>query len=167
MAKYTKALVNEICDELATGKHSIADTCKKVGITKETFYQWIKNKPDFSDQIKDAENKRRGSLSEMAKSGLAKLLDIHEYEEVITEYENDKDGKPVIKKQKRVKKKIMPNANAVIFALTNLEAEVWKNRQNTDLTNKGGKFEASSPFLQVIMNSSKNKSDSEDGREGS
>lgn len=157
MAKYSKALVKEICDLLATGEFTIADTCKKLGIVKDTFYRWIKEKSDFSDAIKAAEEKRRSSFAEMAKSGLAKLLDVHEYEEVTTEYENDKEGRPVIKKQKRVKKKVMPSAPAVIFALTNLDSDNFKNRQQTDLTNKGEKFDGGSPFMQIIMNASKKK----------
>lgn len=165
--KYNKTLVSEICELLATGKYTIADTCKKVGLSETQFYVWKKNKPQFAEEVKKAEASRLVSFKEMATSGLAKLLDIHEFEEVSTEYENDNEGKPLIKKQKRVKKKIMPNPAAVIFALTNLDPDNWKNRQHTDLTNKGGKFESASPFMQVIMNSSKNKSEGDDGREDS
>ena len=132
MAKYSKGLVKTICAELATGNLTIADVCKKVGISEATFYYWKTTKPEFLEAYKEAEQLRLESFKEMAKSGLAKLLDIHEYEEVTTEYENDKKGKPIIKSQKRVKKKIMPSATAVMFALTNREPENWKNRQSID-----------------------------------
>lgn len=157
MAKYTKALVKEICDLLATGKHTIADTCTIVGISEAIFYRWKIDKVEFLEAVKKAEAGRLVAFKEMAVSGLATLLSVHEFEEVSTEYENDKDGKPVIKKQKRVKKKIMPNPTAVIFTLTNLDSENWKNRQQTDLTNKGDKFDGGSPFMQIIMNASKKK----------
>ncbi|WP_293925442.1 helix-turn-helix domain-containing protein [Sphingobacterium sp. UBA6320] len=157
MAKYNKTLVSELCDLLSTGKYTIADSCKIVGLSETQFYKWKKDKADFAEAIKKAESSRLVSFKEMATSGLAKLLDVHEYEEVSTEYENDKEGKPVIKRQKRVKKKIMPNPTAVIFTLTNLDSENWKNRQQTDLTNKGDKFDGGSPFMSVIMNASKKK----------
>jgi len=132
MAKYSKRLVKRICDELATGNHTIADVCKKVGIDESTYYDWKNKKPEFSEAVKEAEAKRLEAFADMARSGLAKLLDTHEYEEVTTEYENDKTGKPVIKMQKRTKKKIMPNPTAVIFTLTNRDSENWKNRQNIE-----------------------------------
>src|SRR5690606_3953966 len=137
--KYNKKLVNRICELLASGKYSIEDTCTMVGISKGIFYIWKDKKPEFAEAIEQAETKRLDQYKEMAISGLAKLLDIHEYEEVSTEYENDKKGNPIIKSQKRVKKKIMPNPTAVIFTLTNRDNENWKNRQNTDVTSKGDK----------------------------
>jgi transposase len=39
--------------------------CDYAGITRETFYQWLNNKPDFSDAVKDAEGK--GALGWLAK----------------------------------------------------------------------------------------------------
>ncbi len=151
--KYSAKIVKEICEILASGKHSVEDTCLKVGISKVTFYNWKKTKPKFLEAVEEAEVRRLSAYKEMAISGLAKLLDIHEYEEVTTEYENDKEGKPKIKAQKRVLKKIMPNPAAVIFTLTNRDSENWKNRQ--DHTTKGEKIENTSPFMQVIMQASK------------
>src|SRR5690606_35825792 len=118
------------------------DTCTMVGIGDSTFYYWRSKKPEFAAMLQEAEAERLEQYKEMAISGLAKLLDIHEYEEVTTEYENDKQGKPQIKAQKRVKKKIMPNPTAVIFTLTNRDSENWKNRQNH--TTKGEKIENTS-----------------------
>lgn len=135
--KYSTKLVKELCEILASGKHSIEDSCTKVGITRMTFYNWKKSKPKFLKAVEEAEAERLEQYKEMAISGLAKLLDMHEYEEVTTEYENDKKGNPKVKSQKRVKKKIMPNPAAVIFTLTNRDNENWKNRLNTDLTTKG------------------------------
>ncbi len=138
--KYTKKLVKQLCDELATGKHTIADTCKKVGVSEATFYHWKEHKPEFLEAVKSAEQKRLLAFKEMATSGLAKLLDVHEYEEVHTDYENGQDGKPKIKAQKRVKKFTMPNPAAVIFTLTNRDPANWQNRQNVDHTSNGKGF---------------------------
>lgn len=157
MAKYSKGLVKRICDELATGNHTIADVCTMNGITETTFYDWKAKKPEFSEAIKEAETKRLAAFANMARSGLAKLLDIHEYEEVTTEYENDKKGKPIIKSQKRVKKKIMPNPTAVIFTLTNREPNDWKNRQSIDAK---GNINHTLSFGDFLMQTS---SDDKDG----
>ena len=145
--KYCQELVDRICDELATGKHTIADTCKKVGISESQYYTWKQEKSEFSEAIKRAERSRLTSLKEMAMSGLAKLLNTHEYEEVTTEYENEGE-KPKIVKQKRVKKIIMPNPTAVIFTLTNQESENWKNRQNIEAK---GDFNHSLSFGDFLM----------------
>lgn len=58
--KYTKETVKEICDNLKLGL-TIKDVCEYVGINPDTFFDWQKNKPDFSDRIKRAqmECKRR------------------------------------------------------------------------------------------------------------
>lgn len=162
MAKYSKKLVKLICDELATGNHTIADVCIKVGITETTFYDWKKKKPEFSESLKEVEAKRLEAFANMARSGLAKLLDIHEYEEVTTEFENDKQGKPVIKFQKRTKKKIMPNPTAVIFTLTNRDPENWKNRQSIDAK---GDFKHSVSFGDFLMQTSTDDDSSEEGDE--
>lgn len=138
--KYSKKLVKTICDELATGNNTIADTCKKVGISEATFYHWKNTKLEFSEALKSVEGLRLEKFKDMAKSGLAKLLDMHKYEEVTTEYTSDKEGKPVIKNQKKTTKFIMPSATAVIFTLTNREPEEWKHKEHHDHTSNGKGF---------------------------
>ena len=54
--KYSPEIVKKICDLLKMGNY-IHTACDCVGISKDTFYDWIKNKPDFSDAIKEAEAK--------------------------------------------------------------------------------------------------------------
>lgn len=158
---YSKKLVALICEDLATGNHTIADVCKRVGISEATYYRWQQEKEEFREAIKSAESKRLEAFKEMAKSGLAKLLDIHEYEEVTTEYENNKDGKPVVKMQKRTKKKIMPSTAAVIFALTNRDSENWKNRQSIEAK---GDFNHNIGFGDFLMDVNTDE-DSEEGGE--
>lgn len=148
--KYSKSLVKEICDLLATGQFTIADTCTKVGITESTFYYWKEKKSEFLEAVKAAEKKRLESFGQMALSGLATLLVKHEFEEVHTEYENDKNGKPKVKGQKRVKKQVMPNTTAVIFTLTNRIPEDWKHQSNIDHTTKGESMNKG--FYDAIMN---------------
>jgi hypothetical protein len=53
--KYSSEMVDEICKYLRAG-NNISDTCSLVGINDDTFYDWKKNKPEFSDALKKAEN---------------------------------------------------------------------------------------------------------------
>lgn len=139
MAKYNEEIVNKICNLLATGDHRIIDVCKQVGISETTFYEWKESKKEFSEALKKAEEQRLSQFKDMARSGLAKILDVYEYEEVHTEYKTDDKGAQVIKSKKVVTKKVMPNSTAVIFALCNRDSENFKNIQkvNMDVTSKG------------------------------
>ena len=50
-----------------------------------------------------------------------------------------KDGNPVIKEQKNVKKHIAADTAAIIFTLTNCDPDNWKNRHSSEITGKNGK----------------------------
>lgn len=52
--KYRKDMCQIAKDSLAQGFSKEA-TAGKLGITKETLYQWVANKVDFSDAIKEGE----------------------------------------------------------------------------------------------------------------
>ena len=53
----SKGKFNDVKDDIISyireGDSNIL-ACKKVGISKETFYTWINDKPDFSDSLKKA-----------------------------------------------------------------------------------------------------------------
>lgn len=131
--KLNKETVDKFIELYATGKQSIQDICEAVGIDRSTFYAWKKNKA-FGKKLSDAHTKRLDAIGEMALSGMVILLSKHEYEEVTVEYIEDKNGKPKIKSQKKVKKFIMPNPAMVALALTNRQAVDWKNKQSIDTT---------------------------------
>jgi len=52
--KYTPQRVNKIKEALEKGL-SVTGVCGLVGISRETFYHWIKTKPDFSDMVTEAQ----------------------------------------------------------------------------------------------------------------
>ena len=139
MAKYSKQIVDKICELIASGDYRIVDVCKKTGIHHDTYYDWKANKPEFSERLKKAEEERLEAFKSMARSGLAKLLDVFEYEEEQIEYVDDpKDsGKTKIKSRKVTKKFIMPNPTAVIFALTNRDPASFKHLKYIDHTSEG------------------------------
>ncbi len=50
--KYSSEKTDEICKYLETGM-SREDSWTLADINKDTFYDWMKKKSDFSDSIKD------------------------------------------------------------------------------------------------------------------
>jgi len=133
MAKYTIEKAKQIAELLATGENKIIDICKQVGIAEPTYYEWKKSKPKFLELLKEAEVERVSSFKGMARSGLAKLIDVYEYEEEHIEYKVDAIGNQVIRNRKLIKKRMMPNSAAVIFTLCNLDPENFKNIQKVDV----------------------------------
>jgi AcrR family transcriptional regulator len=56
--------VKRLVDAVALGATNEL-ACYYAGISHETFYQWLRNKPDFFEAIKEAE--ARGAVSRLAK----------------------------------------------------------------------------------------------------
>jgi len=56
MMKYDKDIVNRICTLIREDSYTIAEICQLVGINEDTFYEWKRKKPEFSDSIKKAQN---------------------------------------------------------------------------------------------------------------
>jgi hypothetical protein len=54
--KYTPELVKQLIKYIEVGNY-VKTACEAVGISEETFYSWIKDKPEFSESIKKAEAK--------------------------------------------------------------------------------------------------------------
>lgn len=138
MAKYEKVSA-DVLNFIARG-YSNKDAAEKAGIGERTFYDWMRDNPQFSQSVKEAQ--RQGDLVRI-NSVEAALLDVargFEYEEVRTEYEsvlNQATGKyePTIKKQVRTKKRVVPQTEAIKFYLSNKAPEDWKNRQQQELVN--------------------------------
>ncbi len=138
MAKYNKKIVTDICSLIKSDSYTIAEICKEVGITTDTYHRWIKEKSDFSDSIKKAKGEFNTLIADEAKKSLMKKIRGYEVEETRTVFV-DKDGKPKIKEKISTIKHYQPDTGAIIFALTNRDADDWKNKLNTELTGKDGK----------------------------
>lgn len=136
---YTPERVAIICDALARGETQ-ETAYKLAGIVADTYYRWLKEHSEFSDAVKKAQaafqDWQMNGILEDARKSLKTLICGQEYEEIKTEYENDKNGNQRIKKQIRITKKVLPNPTAVIFALCNRDPEHWQNRVNTELSGK-------------------------------
>ena len=138
MARYSKELAEQIAGIIATATCTIKEVCTQVGINPDTFYDWKKNRSDFSDLLKKAELNRTNTFVAEAKKSLLKKITGYDVEEVTTDYTTDAQGRPVIKNKKITKKHILPDTASIIFALCNLDSDNWKNRQVNELTGKNG-----------------------------
>ena len=136
---YTPERVAKICKAIENGETN--ETAAKIGgIAVSTFCEWQAKKPEFMEAVKRAkaafEDWQLNGILDDARKSLKTLICGQEYEEVKTEYENDKNGNPRIRKQTRVTKKVLPNPTAVIFALCNRDPENWSNKHIQELTGK-------------------------------
>ncbi len=136
--KYTPELVTRICGLLEKDTYTVAEICESVGICRDTFFSWKNSFPDFSDAIKKAEEKRRDTFVIEAKNSILKKIRGYKVTEIKTVNaptgETDSEGNPVLKlkEQTTITKYVQPDTTAIIFTLTNLDPEHWKNRQNID-----------------------------------
>lgn len=138
MAKYAEAspLVLKALEDGCT----MQEAAERGGISKQTLYEWMNTKPDFSDAVQHA--RRIGDQNAVSKveATLFRLATGYEYEDVRTEYGselNQQTGKmePVIRKQVRTKRTVPPSTEAIKFFLTNKAPDQWKNRQEHDIPN--------------------------------
>lgn len=133
----SKGKFNDVKDDIISyireGDSNIL-ACKKVGISKETFYTWINDKPDFSDSLKKARKEFRETIVQTLEQSLWKRAAGYEIEESKNEYRTLKDGSKVLVKSSKITKHFTPDTGALIFALTNLDPENWKNRQDNRLS---------------------------------
>lgn len=136
---YTPERVAKICKALENGETK-EKAAKMAGIVPQTFCRWMNEKSEFRESVKKAEQAfedwQLNGILEDAKKSLKTLICGQEYEEIKTEYENDKNGNPRIRKQTRVTKKVLPNPTAVIFALCNRDPEHWQNRVANEISGK-------------------------------
>jgi transposase len=125
-----------------TQGYSQREAYMKAGVAETTFYRWCDEDKEFREMVRSAQDEARISKADV-RAVEQSLLDIargFEYEEVKTEYESrlvedeqtgKKEYKPVIKKQVRTQKRVVPNVEAIKFLLTNRDPMNWKNRIDT------------------------------------
>lgn len=145
MAKYNKKIVEEICSLIKEDSYTIAEICQRVGIVKDTYYNWLKTKSDFSDAIKKAESEFTQDILVECKRSLRKLITGYTVQEkkttMVDSKEKDANGKakPKIKEQTIVEKHVQPSLGAIIHFQTNQDPDNWKNKHSTEVTGKDGK----------------------------
>lgn len=141
--KFTEDIAKRICDLIEKDTYTVAEICESVGICRDTFFSWKNSLPDFSDAIKKAEEKRRETFVVEAKNSILKKIRGYKVTEIknvnAPTGETDSEGNPVLKlkEQTTITKYVQPDTTAIIFTLTNLDPEHWKNRQNIESTQQG------------------------------
>ena len=144
MAKYNKQIVEHICELISADSYTIAEICEKVGITKDTYYKWLKTKSDFSDSIKKAQDRFSEFLVVEAKRSLVKMVKGYTVQEKRTVTadagKKGEDGKPIVKIKEHIvtEKHYQPVAAAVFFTLTNRDPDNWKHRQENAISGEIG-----------------------------
>ncbi len=143
--KYNKEIAEKICSLIETDTYTVAEVCRLVKIAPSTYFDWINRFTEFSDNIKKAEAARMAFFVAEAKKSLLKKIQGHTVQEkhitTVGSGKLDANGKeiPKIKEQKTVDKYFQPDTAAIIFTLCNGEPDIWKNRQNNEVTGKDGK----------------------------
>lgn len=59
--KYNPEIVETICNLIKTCS-SAKDACMAVGINQDTYYEWLKHKPEFTEKVHLAEGERKAAL---------------------------------------------------------------------------------------------------------
>ena len=117
---------------------------EKLGISVETFYQYVKRYPEFSESLK----RGKAPVDVEVENALLKCALGFEYEEVTTEFTSiEKSGQRgkkdeavkssnagEVKIVRKTKKFIVPNVTAQIFWLKNRRPDLWKDRTDANHT---------------------------------
>lgn len=137
--KYTPERVDVICKAIEEGK-KYEEAAALAGVKPATFYEWQAEKVEFAEAVKRAragyEEWEKHGILEDAKRSLKELVCGMTLEETKTEYQNDKDGAPTIRRVITTTKQIPPNPTAIIFALCNRDPENWQNRVSQEVKGK-------------------------------
>jgi hypothetical protein len=145
MAKYNKKRVKHICSLIKKDSYTITEICSLSGINVDTYYDWVKNKPEFSDLVEKAKAEYDKMLVAEAKKSLVKKIKGYTVQErkivTVDSGRKDESGNPIpkIKEQTIIDKHYQPDTGAIVFALTNKASDEYKNRLNGEITGKDGK----------------------------
>lgn len=101
-------------------------------IAETTWRRWMKEDKELVERVNAAKESWKKAVKDEAFVGLMELCRGYTVKETSTEYVPNAQGKPIINKQKTFERHIPKNPTAIIFALTNLDPDNWKNRQDLD-----------------------------------
>lgn len=139
MIEYNKEIANQLCDMIQTDSYTVAELCKIVGITEDTFNDWLNGDNDFSESIKKAEREYTKSMLVECERSLSKLIKGYTVnEEQITILDLRGSDVEIIDKPKVIRKEVLskhfqPNMSAIAYYQTNKASGVWKNKKAIEL----------------------------------
>lgn len=140
MARYSKKIVEDICNLVKSDSYTIAEICKMVGISERTYYDWQSKNAEFAEAIKKAQYRFNEDMLAECKKSLVKLIKgytIQEKKTVTADTgKKDENDKPIVrvKEHSVVDKYYPPSLGAIIHFQTNRDPDNWKNRQDSNVT---------------------------------
>lgn len=128
----------------ATTDLNIISICNEVNISYETYFRWIKEKPEFCEGIKEAKRQRLEILTTMAQEETIRRIQGYTVSEETREYGKDpKDSKKRILKSRKVsEKRVAASDTLLMYVNNNRDPDNWKHKEHIDHTTKGDKIAA-------------------------
>ena len=133
MAKYTERLAEKIVSLIEEDTYSITEICKRLKITRKSFYEWRDKKPAFRKAIEAAMESRDEALAITARRSLRKKLEGYTLTEVRTTYVPDKENpdKLVLKTRVVRQKEYAPDTHAIRLVLSHNETKEEENKEQS------------------------------------
>jgi hypothetical protein len=126
---YVKPYLDKIIEWISEGENEY-NIANKLGVHPDSFVEYKKKYSELSESIMAG---KQNLLLTLRKS-LYKKANGFEYIETRREV---KRGDQAYKKVTRIKKYVVPDTQALIFALTNLDSKNWKRiEKDSDIENK-------------------------------
>ncbi|HMM03795.1 MULTISPECIES: phBC6A51 family helix-turn-helix protein [unclassified Dysgonomonas] len=128
--KYTNKLAMHIVEMIEQDLCSISEICKSLKISRKTFYEWKKAKPEFSEALEEAIDHREEVMIASARIGLKQLLEGYvQKKEKITYVTDKKNPVEDYEKCRVVEKKFCPpSIRAIKYVLDREERKKDKDR---------------------------------------
>lgn len=106
---------------------------KHIGVNESTLCRWKNDHPPILKALK----KGRAPVVEKIENSLYDMCQKQVYKDVVEEITTDGNGNVISKHKKIVTKEVPPNPTAIIFALKNLKADKWRDRQLIEAKSEG------------------------------
>lgn len=107
--------------------------CESLGISHDTFYQWVKTKPEFSDALK----RGKEFVNKLVVNKLIERATGNYVTEEETEDLMDESGTVINSRVKKKKRYIAPSDTAIIFWLKNNMPDHFKDKVEQDHNHSG------------------------------
>ncbi|GAB6123375.1 phBC6A51 family helix-turn-helix protein [Dysgonomonas termitidis] len=128
--KYKEKTASEIIRMIEQDLCSISEICKTFKISRKTFYEWKKAKPDFGEAVEEAIDHREEVMVASARIGLKQLLEGYmQKKEKVTYIPDKNDPLNEVEKCRVVEKKFCPpSIRAIKYVLDREERRKDRDR---------------------------------------
>ncbi|GAB6120452.1 phBC6A51 family helix-turn-helix protein [Dysgonomonas termitidis] len=128
--KYKEKTASEIIRMIEQDLCSISEICKTFKISRKTFYEWKKAKPEFGEAVEEAIDHREEVMIASARIGLKQLLEGYmQKKEKVTYIPDKNDPLNEVEKCRVVEKKFCPpSIRAIKYVLDREERKKDRDR---------------------------------------